>query len=101
MSNSFLSPGHVPDPGMEPTSSLIAGRFFTTKPPGEDLCNSLLIPNKFIIAGEISGYVLFRLNVLETCTGTSHNFGADEQKSPVFTIETFTTHCFFLSELAV
>ena len=31
----FPSPGDLPDPGTEPaSSSLLAGRFFTTKPPG-------------------------------------------------------------------
>ena len=34
----FPSPGHLPDPGIEPTSPaspILAGRFFTTKPPGK------------------------------------------------------------------
>ena len=30
----FPSPGHLPDPGMEPASPALAGRFFTTEPPG-------------------------------------------------------------------
>ena len=29
----FLSPEDLPDPGIEPTSSALAGRFFTTEPP--------------------------------------------------------------------
>ena len=39
----FPSPGDLPDPGIEPTSSAfqaascIAGRFFTTEPPGKSL----------------------------------------------------------------
>ena len=31
----FLSPGELPDPGMEPTSSVLAGGFFTDKLPGK------------------------------------------------------------------
>ena len=30
----FASPGDLPYPGMEPVSSALAGRFFTTEPPG-------------------------------------------------------------------
>ena len=29
------SPGDLPDPGIEPTSPALAGRFFTPEPPGE------------------------------------------------------------------
>ena len=32
---SFPSPGDLPDPGTEPGSPAPAGRFFTTKPPGQ------------------------------------------------------------------
>ena len=31
----FLSPGDLLDPGIEPMSSALEGRFFTTKPPGK------------------------------------------------------------------
>ena len=31
----FLSPGDLPDPGIEPVSPALAGRFFTTEPPGK------------------------------------------------------------------
>ena len=31
----FLPPGDLPDPGVEATSLAMAGRFFTTEPPGE------------------------------------------------------------------
>jgi len=31
----FLSPGNLPDPGIEPMSPALAGRFFTTEPPGK------------------------------------------------------------------
>ena len=30
-----LSPGHLPDPGIEPTSPASAGRFFTAEPLGK------------------------------------------------------------------
>ena len=32
---SFLPPGDLSDPGIEPTSPALAGRFFTTEPPGK------------------------------------------------------------------
>ena len=31
----FPSPGDLPDQGTEPTSPALAGRFFTTEPPGK------------------------------------------------------------------
>ena len=31
----FLSPGDLPNPGMEPLSPALAGEFFTTEPPGK------------------------------------------------------------------
>ena len=33
----FPSPGDLPDPGVEPKSPVLAGGFFTTKPPGKPL----------------------------------------------------------------
>ena len=33
----FPSPGDLPDPGIEPTSPALAGRFFTTAPPGKPM----------------------------------------------------------------
>ena len=30
----FLSPGHLPDPGIEPASPALASKFFTTEPWG-------------------------------------------------------------------
>ena len=32
---SFLSPGDLPDPGIEPATPALAGGFFTTEPPGK------------------------------------------------------------------
>ena len=37
----FLSPGALPDPGTEPTSSALAGIFFTTEPPGRPTWNNI------------------------------------------------------------
>ena len=31
----FPTPGNLPDPGIEPTSPTLAGRFFTTESPGK------------------------------------------------------------------
>ena len=31
----FPSPGYLPDPGIEPGSPALTGRFFTTEPPGK------------------------------------------------------------------
>ena len=33
----FPPPGHLPDPGIEPESSALAGGFFTAVPPGKPL----------------------------------------------------------------
>ena len=33
----FPSPGDLPDPGIKPASSALAGRLFTTEPPGKSL----------------------------------------------------------------
>ena len=32
---SYPPPGDLPDPGMEPTSPVLADRLFTTEPPGK------------------------------------------------------------------
>jgi len=33
----FLSPGDLPDPGIEPPSPELVGRFFTTDPPEKSI----------------------------------------------------------------
>ena len=33
----FPSPGDLPDPGIEPVSPALAGRFFTTEPPDKHM----------------------------------------------------------------
>ena len=37
----FAPPGDLPDPGIEPQSPALAGRFFTTEPPGKLFLTSL------------------------------------------------------------
>ena len=37
------SPGDLPFTGIEPVSPALAGRFFTTEPPGEALCIYILV----------------------------------------------------------
>ena len=38
----FLSPGDLPDPGIELRSSALEGRFFTLEPPGKPLESYIL-----------------------------------------------------------
>ena len=45
----FPSPGDLPDPGIEPASPALAGRFFTTEPPGKPTCS----PGPMEITGEV------------------------------------------------
>ena len=51
----FPSPGKLPDPGIKPTSSKLASRFFTTEPPGNphsllNYSSSFLEPTDFPIS---------------------------------------------------
>ena len=39
----FPSPGDLPNPGTEPVSPALAGRFFTTEPPGKPLYSLYLL----------------------------------------------------------
>ena len=34
----FPPPGNLPDPGIEPVSPALVGRFFITEPPGKPIC---------------------------------------------------------------
>ena len=40
----FPSPGDLSDPGIEPTSPTLAGRFFTTEPPGKPTKSGNILP---------------------------------------------------------
>ena len=42
----FPSPRSLPDPGTKPVSPALAGKFFTTEPPGKPLC-----PHSFAFSG--------------------------------------------------
>ena len=49
----FLSPGALPDPGIKPTSlasSALAGRFFTTEPPGQPVVLRLVFNSRMDIS---------------------------------------------------
>ena len=48
----FLSPGDLPDLGIDPMSSTLAGRFFTTEPPRKPLYRVVVIIIKHIIGQE-------------------------------------------------
>ena len=55
---SFPSAGDLPDPGIEPTFPALAGRLFTTEPPGKPwLILSLAFPYKIL---KQQNYVLCR-----------------------------------------
>ena len=50
----FPTPGDLPDSGIEPASPVLAGRFFTTEPPGMVVMKSgqflsRFYSNKFIV----------------------------------------------------
>ena len=47
------SPGDLPDPGIEPESPALAGRFFTTEPPGKPREHCVLVVQP------LSGVLLF------------------------------------------
>ena len=50
----FFSPGDLPDPGIEPMSSALAGGFFATEPPGNENVFTLML--------------LYSLHFLYTCS---------------------------------
>ena len=47
----FPSPGDLPNPGIKPTSPALAGRFFTTEPPGKPIHFSKCCLNALYISG--------------------------------------------------
>ena len=66
-------------------------------------CSSLLIPNKPIFAGEISGNIFISGQYFSACMGTRgdpEGFRASEQTGAVTTVEPIVTHC-LLSDLGV
>ena len=70
----FPSPGDLPDPGMEPASPALTGRFFTTKPPGTPWsnlaeCNLLLLCKKSLFwadLGQILNWVEFPIKLFSS-----------------------------------
>ena len=53
----FPSPGNLPNPGIKPISSALAGRFFTTEPPRKpsNYLTCLLSFEKTLMLGKIEG----------------------------------------------
>ena len=51
----FLSPGDLSDPGIKPRSPVLAGRYFTTEPPGKPL----FIPCKLLCREWISKVLVY------------------------------------------
>ena len=43
----FPSPGDLPDPGIKPASHALAGRFFTTEPPGKPQLSLTIYKHNF------------------------------------------------------
>ena len=78
----FPSPGALPDPRAEPTSSALAGRFFITAPPGNIGCNyyrsllslrwwnpQLFLSCRFsVVALEFYREALWTSNLVEKCS---------------------------------
>ena len=60
----FPSPGDLPDPGIKPRSSALAGRFFTTEPPGKPHSINWLSGNKL---GKTSHFPPDTWKVLSLC----------------------------------
>ena len=48
----FPSPRNLPDPGIEPASPALAGRFFTPEPLGKPLLCSIHLKKKYVIFPE-------------------------------------------------
>ena len=52
----FPPPGDLPNPGMEPTSLVLAGRFFTTAPPGKSI--QFIIQSKRFLGQLMDRYII-------------------------------------------
>ena len=51
----FLSPGHLPDSGIEPSSPGLAGRVFTAEPPGQPQVGEYLTHSVVCVLGKEQG----------------------------------------------
>ena len=60
---SFLSPGDLPNPGIEPVSPALAGRLFTSEPPGKPL--KIIIIILFIISFVLNNPKYFKENPMD------------------------------------
>ena len=65
----FPAAGHLPDPEIKPVSPALAGRFFTTEPPGKPSSIAYLSPKShflflFILKNSFNEVCLFTLKVL-------------------------------------
>ena len=47
----FPSPGDLPDPGIKPAFPALAGRFFTSEPPGKPILNMVSF-KRFLISAQ-------------------------------------------------
>ena len=64
----FSSPGHILNPGIEPTSPALAGSFFTAEPKGKSpLCRSIFKKTKMMASGPITSWQIDR-ETMETVT---------------------------------
>ena len=59
----FSTPGNLPNPGIEPASSALAGRFFTTEPLGKPVDNFTASIFQFSNAGGWHRFLQSTLNV--------------------------------------
>ena len=66
----FPSPGNLPDPGIKPVSPVLAGRFFTTEPPGKPLsgCRCCLLKGALELGSQLKD--VFENHELIFKTGT-------------------------------
>ena len=70
----FPPPGNLPNPGIEPSfpeSPVLAGRFFTTEPPGEA---PVQIKFSFNISFTVSEIYKFRRHLILSCICTDHTY---------------------------
>ena len=68
----FPSPGDLPDPGIKPTSSALASRFFTAKEPGKPIINDYFI----LIYPKLHFFIICKYPPKEnTSQFSNNNFG--------------------------
>ena len=54
----FASPGDLPDPGIEPATPTLVGRYFTTEPPGKPSLRFFRLKSEKKIPGESRNLLL-------------------------------------------